>query len=169
MNKELLKEAARAMASEVGLINISRKSLCDRVDIPDGSFLHVAGCNFTDFIEELKGELFPNRLGAGPTTKSRANPELRKEAILTAAIELAKEDNYLRVTRDNVAAKAGVSMGLVSRYFGTMKQLRRDIIRTAIKREIPEIVAQGLANKDPHVKKAPEELKAAAAKLLTKF
>ena len=76
---------------------------------------------------------------------------------------------YTKVTRDAVADAAGVSMGLVSRYFGTMKNLRRDIIRYAIRNDIAEIIAQGLANGDDHARKAPANLKAKAATLLANF
>lgn len=164
MNREEIKQTAIEMAKSAGLINLSRRDLCDSVGIPDGSFPHVMGCNFNEFIEELNQE--GHGVEAHPVVKKRAVPALRKGAILSAAIELAKEDNYLKVTRDLVAAKAGVSMGLVSRYFGTMQQLKRDIMRAAVKHEIPEIIAQGLANGDKHAKKASPELKAEAAKIL---
>lgn len=165
MNREKVKQTAIAMVQKTGLINLSRRDLCERAGIPDGSFPHVMGCNFADFVNELKAE--GHNGAVCPVSKSRANPALRKEAILSAAIEVAKEQGYLKVTRDLVAGRAGVSMGLVSRYFGTMKQLRRDIMRTAVTQGSPEIIAQGLANGDAHAKKAPPELKAEAATLLT--
>ena len=167
MNREQVKQTAIKMAGEVGLINLSRKELCDTAGIPDGSFPHVMGCNFTDFIEQLKNDLMPGR--TGPVTKSRANPALRKDQILSVAIGLAKEQGYHKITRDGVADAAGVSMGLVTRYFGTMNRLKRAVMRTAVKQGIPEIVAQGLANGDDHAKKASAELKAQAATLLANF
>lgn len=167
MNREQVKQTAIAMVQEAGLINLSRRDLCTRAGIPDGSFPHVMGCNFADFVSELKAE---GRDGAAyPVSKSRANPALRKDQILTVAIEMAKEQGYHKITRDAVAECAGVSMGLVTRYFGTMKQLKTAVMRTAVKQGIPEIVAQGLANGDDHAKKAPAELKAEAARLLANF
>ena len=50
-----------------------------------------------------------------------------------------------------------------------MTQLRRDIMRYAVREGLAEIVAQGLANGDDHAKKAPAELKATAATLLANF
>ena len=166
MNREQVKQEAIAMAGEVGLINLSRKALCDRAGIPDGSFPHVMGCNFTDFIEELKDALLPGR--TGPVTKSRANPALRKNQILNVAVELAKEQGYHKITRDGVAEAAGVSMGLVTRYFGTMLQLRNKVVCYAIKNELLEIVAQCIVNDHPKAKKVSPELRAKAMSAYSK-
>jgi len=102
-------------------------------------------------------------------TKKRQNPEARKDQILIAAVELAKEVGYNKMTRDAIAVKAGVSMGLVTHYFETMNQLRRDVVRYARNNDIPEIIAQGIANQDPHAKKAPPALKAKALELLANY
>jgi DNA-binding transcriptional regulator YbjK len=167
MKREHVKETAIAMVREAGLINLSRRELCDRAGIPDGSFPHVMGCNFAEFVGELREDGVEQ--SAAPVSKRRANPALRKDYILAVAVDMAKAVGYHKLTRDAVAEKAGVSMGLVTRYFGTMKRLRRDVMRRAIKEGIPEIVAQGLANSDEHAKKAPAELKATAATLLANF
>lgn len=167
MNRQQVKETAIAMVKKAGLINLSRRKLCESAGIPDGSFPHIMGCNFADFVEELRKEGISTP--DVPVSKSRANPALRKDQILTVAIEMAKEQGYHKITRDAVAECAGVSMGLVTRYFGTMKQLKTAVMRTAVKQGIPEIVAQGLANGDDHAKKAPAELKAEAATLLANF
>ena len=166
MKRDQVKQTAIDMVEEAGLINLSRSALCARAGIPDGSFPHVMGCNFSEFVEELRG------LRADPqhvVTKNRANPALRKNQILNVAVNMAKDVGYNKVTRDAVAEGAGVSMGLVTRYFGTMKNLRRDIMRFAIRNEVAEIIAQGLANGDDHARKAPAELKAQAATLLANF
>lgn len=166
MKRERVKQTAIDMVEEAGLINLSRSALCARAGIPDGSFPHVMGCNFSEFVEELRD------LCAGPqhvVTKNRANPALRKDQILNVAVTMATAVGYNKVTRDAVAEGAGVSMGLVTRYFGTMKNLRRDIMRFAIRNEVAEIIAQGLVNGDDHARKAPAELKAQAAALLAHF
>ena len=75
---------------------------------------------------------------------------------------MSKEIGYQKITRDAVAEAAGVSMGLVTRYFGTMVQLRRDIMRYAVREEVLEIIGQGLAAGDDHAKKAAPELRAKA-------
>lgn len=167
MKREHVKETAVAMVRETGLINLSRRDLCARAGIPDGSFPHIMGCNFTDFVEELKGAIAPG--AAVAVTKSRVNPSLRKNQILNVALALAVEIGYHKLTRDVVAEHAGVSVGLVTRYFGTMHQLRRDVMRRAIKDSVAEVVAQGLAYGNEYAKKAPAELKAKAATLLANF
>jgi len=166
MNKEKVKEKAIEMVKSDGLINMSRSGLCEAAGIPNGSFPHVMGCTFSDFVEELKEF---DQGSNSEVNKTRTDPELRKGQILNVAIELSKELGYHKVTRDGIAERAGISAGLISRYFNTMKQLRRAIIRAAIHQEIPEIVAQGIANKDDQAKKAPPELKRKAIELIANY
>jgi len=97
---------------------------------------------------------------------NRMKPDIRKGEILEVAIALSKTHGYNRVTRDQVADAAGVSMGLVTHRFGTMNQLRRDIMRRAVEGGIVEIIAQGLAMGNPHAEKAPADLKKQAVEYL---
>lgn len=92
--------------------------------------------------------------------------EDRDNRILNAAIELAKEDGYQWITRDAVAARAGVSPATINNVFGTMVDLKRAVLRAAVEREIVEIVAQGLADRHQIAQDAPSELKAQAALLM---
>lgn len=165
--REEIKEVAVCMVKGLGLINLSRRELCERAGIPDGSFPHIMGCNFAEFVEELKLENIQEL--SHSVSKTRANPELRKDHILSVAVNMAKTTGYSKVTRDKIAEGAGVSMGLVTRYFGTMGQLKTAIMRRAVKQGIAEIIAQGLANGDGHAKNAPAELKEEAATLLANF
>ena len=90
----------------------------------------------------------------------RMDPIDRREQILAAAVGMAGDVGFQKITRDGVATRAGVAMGLVTRYFGTMCQLRRHVMRSAVKNGIIPIVAEGLAIGDPHAKKAGPELRA---------
>lgn len=92
-------------------------------------------------------------------SRKRLPPNERREAILGAAVELARRDGYQKITRDAIAEHADVSMGLVTRYFSTMPQLRRDVMRYAVQNSIVEIVAQGMGTQDPHAMKADPVLK----------
>lgn len=83
--------------------------------------------------------------------QSRKKPEIRKAEILTAALSLASMTHYLTVTREQIATAAGVSPAAVQYHFKTMPQLRRQMMRAAVKRECLTVVAQGLLAKDPHV------------------
>lgn len=167
MKREKIKTVAIKMVKKSGLINLSRRELCETAGIPDGSFPHIMGCNFFEFVNELKDENIESGMVA--VSKRRVPAVLRKEYILKAAVDMAIEQGYHRITRDCVAEKAGVSFSLVTKYFGTMKQLRKDVMRTAIKQSIAEIVAQGLVNGDDRARKAPIELKAQAATLIANF
>lgn len=165
MKREKVKTVALAMVKEAGLINLSRRDLCDRAGIPDGSFPHVMGCNFCEFVDELKTEQVDEI--AFPVNKSRvANPALRRAQILQAAMTVAAKVGYGHATRDAIAAEAGVTAGLVTHYFETMTQLKRAVMRAAIQFEVLEIIAQGLANGDANARKAPAELKAKAVEIL---
>lgn len=90
---------------------------------------------------------------------ARLLPKDRKEQILIAAIEVAQESNYMRITRDQVANKANCAPALISNYFGTMPNFRRDLMRFAVRNEVLEIIAQGLVLGDAQAKKAPQELR----------
>lgn len=127
MKRDHVKNVAVNMVIKSGLINLSRKDLCNAAGIPDGSFQHVMGCTFSDFIKELKNENVSNSEHA--VVKTRIHPELRKDQILNVAVEIAKRIGYEKITREEIAVQAGVSMGSVTRYFGTMKKLRRTIKR----------------------------------------
>lgn len=89
----------------------------------------------------------------------RHTPKDRKGQLLVAALELAERVGYTQVTRDALAAAAGVSPALVSVRFGTMLCFRRDLMRFAIRKEALRVIAQGLCISDCHARKAPEELR----------
>lgn len=93
----------------------------------------------------------------------RQDPADRKASILDAAIRISHSYGYQRITRANVAGAARCSEALVSSYFNTMVQLRRAVLRAAIAERDLVIIAQALAAKDPHVMKAPYELRQTAA------
>ena len=86
----------------------------------------------------------------------------RTAQILTSALKLAAQSGYARVTREALATAAGVSPALVSHHMGTMVELRRDIMREAIRVQNLRVIAQGLAARDAHARKAPPELQARA-------
>lgn len=99
--------------------------------------------------------------------RRRLKPLDRSNEILTAAVALAsRSGGYLSLTRAAVAARAQCSEGLVSSYFNTMQQMRRAVMRHAVKHEVLSIVAQGLATGDPVARKAPEEVRQKASAAL---
>lgn len=109
-------------------------------------------------------------------TKKRLQPDDRKQQILTAAIRVAaRPGGWGKLTREVVAREAGCAEGLPSKYFGTMVNFKRAIMREAIRLStlngVPpamydSVIAQGLAAGDKCAKKAPPELKARALNTL---
>ena len=97
-----------------------------------------------------------------PTGTRRLPPDDRRDAILQAAIRLAVTDGYFTLTRESAAQAAGVSPGLVSRYFYATALLRATVMREAVSRGILSIIAEGLATRCPIACAAPAELRAAA-------
>ena len=84
--------------------------------------------------------------------------EERKQELLDAAISLSKHMGYTHITRDGIAQRVGVSYGLVTHYFKSMDNLRKVIMKEAIRNAIVEIVAQGLVCKDPLTKNLKPKL-----------
>lgn len=101
-------------------------------------------------------------------TRSRLPKEQRRAELLAAALDLAETRGADRITHDHVAIAAGVARSLVIHYFGTATQLRRDVMRAAVKHRRVAIVARGLALRDPHALKADEALRAEASALMVR-
>ena len=98
---------------------------------------------------------------------ARLKPEARRDQILTAALQVAAKPNgWSYLNRRAVANAANCSEGLVSKYFGTVKKLRKTVMVTAVSREILPIIIQGIMAQDKCALKAPFALKAAAIQSL---
>lgn len=166
-SKQQIIETARLMIQEKGLINLSRKELCNRVGISDGSFVHIMNCTFNQFVLKLRQGRIDDTLHK--VDKTRVQPSLRRDQLLKVAVLIAVKEGYNNLTREMIADRANVSVSLITRYFGTMKQLKRYVMRYAIKNSIPEIIAQGLVNKDSHAIRAPQDLKEKAATLIAGY
>lgn len=88
--------------------------------------------------------------------------ENRNRAVLDAALRLAGQRGYRNITRQQVADEAQVAVGSVNNAFGTMDGLRDAVMAAAVERSLPEIVAQGLADRHPAALNASAELRGAA-------
>lgn len=95
--------------------------------------------------------------------RTRKSPAERTHQIITAGLDLAERFGYNKVTRDQLAQATGLASGTINLHFGTMPQFQRAVMRAAIKQRNLRVVAQGLAHRDPIARRAPEELKNAAA------
>lgn len=99
--------------------------------------------------------------------RSRMTPTDRKESILEAAIKAAQANGFAALRLAHVAAAADCSNALVVSHFATMVQLRRSVMRAAIKRKLLPIIANGVATQDPTALKADPALKKEALASLT--
>lgn len=83
----------------------------------------------------------------------------RKRQILECGVMLAKKIGYKRVSQIDIAKHLKISNALPIIYFGRITNLRAEILKVAIEREILEILAQAMGMKDPMVKNISTELK----------
>lgn len=95
--------------------------------------------------------------------KKQAKRAAMTRKILDAALILAREGDYRRVTRQQIADEADIPPSLISHYYPTMPQLRRAIMSAAVDREDLAVLIQGLVAGDAKAKAAPIELKRRAA------
>ena len=94
--------------------------------------------------------------------QKRLKPAARKQEIIAAALRLASKSGYMTITRNQIAGAAGVTGPAVQYHFETMAQLRRAIMRAAVKQEFLPVILQGLALKDAQAMKASVRVQQAA-------
>ncbi|MEG0966734.1 MAG: hypothetical protein RSG92_15300 [Pseudomonas sp.] len=95
---------------------------------------------------------------------ARLTPTDRKDQILSAALDAAEATNYMTITREEIAERAGCSPALVSAYLGAMDGgVRDEVMRAAVAKRRARVVAQGLLAQDAIAQGAPDFLKAKAA------
>lgn len=87
---------------------------------------------------------------------------MSKEHILEVAYTMAHRDGFGTLTRDGVAAEAGVAMGSVNHHWGKMSALREAVMQRAVEEENLELIGQGMALGDSVAKSAPLELRTRA-------
>jgi len=97
-----------------------------------------------------------------------AERERKRANVLDAAMQEARRVGCPNVQRERIARIAKVSTGTVSIYFGNMAAVRRLIMRTAIERGDLDIIASGLAARDPAALAAPAELRRQALEHITR-
>lgn len=89
---------------------------------------------------------------------ARMTPTDRKAAILESAIAAAQKNGFAQLRLAHIADHAQCSNALVVSHYGTMVQMRRAVMRAAVKRELLHIIAEGIATRDPVAMKATPEL-----------
>lgn len=91
----------------------------------------------------------------------------RRDKVLSAALLDAQAHGYRNITRERVAALAGVSLGSVNQAFGDMASLKTAVMVEAVNMSLLDIIAQGLADKHETALNAPPSLKESALATLT--
>jgi AcrR family transcriptional regulator len=74
-----------------------------------------------------------------PGTRTRLDPDVRREQILGAARAVFIADDYANASMEAVAERAGVTTGLVNHYFGTKRELYLAVIED-LAAGLPEMV-----------------------------
>lgn len=90
----------------------------------------------------------------------------RRSAIIAAALRLAADKGYQTLTRDDVAAEAGVAAGSVNHEFGTVDNMRDAVIDAAVEERNLVVVAQAIVAGHPAARDAPADLKKEAIETL---
>lgn len=98
--------------------------------------------------------------------QQRMNPVDRKRQLLGHALLVSREHGYRNITRKQISDHGGVSATLITKYFGTVSNLRRAIMGEALRLGDLEIIAQGLVAKDPRAEKISDELRKKALEKL---
>jgi len=78
---------------------------------------------------------------------------------MDAAIAVANKKGYKEMRREDIVMEANVSEGLVLRCFNPMIQMRKAVMRYAIKNKHYQVIVQGIAVNDPVAKRIPPSLK----------
>ena len=99
---------------------------------------------------------------------TRMTPQDREQSLLGHAVAAAAADGWRNLTRAAIAQRAGVSEALVSARLGTMQQVRRSVMRAAVRDRCLPVIAEGLAARDAQALRASDTLKKLAAALLCK-
>lgn len=92
--------------------------------------------------------------------------DARRASIMAAAIALAERDGWPSLTRDGVAAEAGIAVGSINHEFGTMDALRDAVMLDAVTNRKLDIVGQGIARGHPMARAVPDEMREAALRAL---
>jgi len=90
---------------------------------------------------------------------SHKNREERREQVLVAAMVAAVLTPYYELRREEIAACAGMAPSNINSYFGTMYNLRQEILKRAIETENVRVLARAIGRNEPLVEKMPKALK----------
>lgn len=98
----------------------------------------------------------------------KLNPK-RKRDVLRAALRIARQPGgWSSITRVAIADVAECAESLVSYYYGSMEELRSELMKIAIDREYLDLIVQGLMSPAGSIPHVPAKLRARAVATLSK-
>ena len=68
-------------------------------------------------------------------------------------MKLSAKVGYQNITREQVAKEAGVGAGTVNLHYSSMKQLKKEIVRHAVRSDNIKVIAQAIVANEPYVKR----------------
>lgn len=77
-------------------------------------------------------------------TKVPEPVEDRRTQMLSAAIQLAEEKGWYKLTHTSVAAATQTDRSLVNYYLGSKANFRDEVMKVAVQRRLIPVVAEGL-------------------------
>ncbi len=95
--------------------------------------------------------------------------KITKSLLLNTAFTLAEQYGYFKLTRLMIAERCKLSKNLINYHFGSMGNLKKQVLLQAIKYENLAIISQGLMNYEPLIlSRTPFNLKQKAKKYMLK-
>ena len=157
MDQAHIKQVARDLAKSQGLANMTKAKLCQALGIPVGSLAWRLGYSYGALIKEISDGV-PAYVDGVPIKAARLAPELRKEALLVAARDIALTDGFKALTRVAISDAADVSNVTSIKLFKTVDALVRALVGKAIADRDAPLLAKALEAGHPRAKKAPADL-----------
>ena len=83
----------------------------------------------------------------------------RRDQLRAVALKLGKKLGYKAINRDHIAKEAKIASSLVPFYFGTIDQMRNQILEDGCESGEARIILEGVINNEPVALKALEKYK----------
>ena len=103
------------------------------------------------------------------TKRVRATAEDRKSEFLAKAMVLAEEKGFNRFSSLDLANAIECGHSLVFHHFINMRNLRIEVMKSAIETQNLKVLGQGLMARDEVALSAPDALKQKALKAITQI
>lgn len=94
--------------------------------------------------------------------RNRQQPQVRRQAIISACLRLAVKTDYRQLKRAQIARAVGCSTNLITHHFRSMDKLRHAVMSEAIEQKNLCVISQGLIAKNRQALSIPEQLRKAA-------